>query len=465
MELEKIKLTKLFGIFDHEITIKDGGITLVLGENGLGKTVILKMLKIIFDGDYVELKNYDFERLDIVFKDFKFSFFGSISSEDDRLIVRKYKGNTKQEELDFLKPKEFENYSQPRLFEDESNFFDNDFIIHRKVNPEIEYIIDKYLGRHVSRMGRNEWLEHRTGRTLSTGIIMNKYGASLPKRFRMMVNYTPAWLEEFSSRLKIYLIETQRLKTNKSSENYQDAVIELSKELSQTVKGLLASANEYAAQLDRSYPNRLLTQISALETITDEELKTKLTSLENRRKRLTEVGLVDSFDDEIQIESDKKNVAKQQQELINNVLLVYIEDSNNKLGTYDDLANKLEVFISILNKRLNVKYVQIDKEKGLKIIPEKDRLVKNKREIPLNGLSSGEQHMIILFYNLLFKCKDNPLILIDEPEISLHITWQNEFINDLIHIKNVNPFEAIIATHSPDIINDNWDLTVELLEK
>jgi predicted ATP-binding protein involved in virulence len=53
------------------------------------------------------------------------------------------------------------------------------------------------------------------------------------------------------------------------------------------------------------------------------------------------------------------------------------------------------------------------------------------KQIPLTRLSSGEQHELVLFYELLFKIQPNSLILIDEPEISLHISWLNKFIKDL----------------------------------
>jgi len=54
------------------------------------------------------------------------------------------------------------------------------------------------------------------------------------------------------------------------------------------------------------------------------------------------------------------------------------------------------------------------------------------------------------------------MIIIEEPELSLHISWQNKFINDLKDVTAMNSVSIIIATHSPDIINDNWDLKIEL---
>jgi predicted ATP-binding protein involved in virulence len=63
---------------------------------------------------------------------------------------------------------------------------------------------------------------------------------------------------------------------------------------------------------------------------------------------------------------------------------------------------------------------------------------------------------------LLFKVEPDSLILIDEPELSLHIAWQERFLKGLQEIIKLTPKDFLIATHSPDIISDRWDLTVEL---
>lgn len=44
-----------------------------------------------------------------------------------------------------------------------------------------------------------------------------------------------------------------------------------------------------------------------------------------------------------------------------------------------------------------------------------------KNEIPIEHLSSGEKNDFVLFYELIFKCDSKSLILVDEPEISLHV--------------------------------------------
>ena len=54
------------------------------------------------------------------------------------------------------------------------------------------------------------------------------------------------------------------------------------------------------------------------------------------------------------------------------------------------------------------------------------------------------------------------MVLIDEPEISLHIIWQEELLGDLSEIAQMNGLNILMATHSPQVISDRWDLAVEL---
>ena len=70
----------------------------------------------------------------------------------------------------------------------------------------------------------------------------------------------------------------------------------------------------------------------------------------------------------------------------------------------------------------------------------------------------------VLLYELLFKVEPGALVLIDEPEISLHVAWQKEFLKDILSVIAVQRINVILATHSPQIINDRWDLTVDLEE-
>lgn len=87
------------------------------------------------------------------------------------------------------------------------------------------------------------------------------------------------------------------------------------------------------------------------------------------------------------------------------------------------------------------------------------------RDLTVDELSSGERQLIILFANVIFdkyklSTTKNEIMIIDEPEISLHIRWQEKFIDCLYEASEKTQF--IIATHSPDIIGDYKLNTIKL---
>ncbi|WP_312057866.1 AAA family ATPase [Acinetobacter courvalinii] len=89
-------------------------------------------------------------------------------------------------------------------------------------------------------------------------------------------------------------------------------------------------------------------------------------------------------------------------------------------------------------------------------------------KISLRRASSGEQCMISLILGIAGHITNNSLIFIDEPEISLHPKWQEEFMPLLIEIfKAYKGCHFLIATHSPQIIsqlNDNNCFITSLTE-
>jgi len=70
-----------------------------------------------------------------------------------------------------------------------------------------------------------------------------------------------------------------------------------------------------------------------------------------------------------------------------------------------------------------------------------------------------------MLFKLIFETPPSSLVLIDEPEISLHVLWQLEFMPDLFEIQEANRFQAIIATHSPQIFQGVEHLIVDLADQ
>jgi ABC-type cobalamin/Fe3+-siderophores transport system ATPase subunit len=77
-------------------------------------------------------------------------------------------------------------------------------------------------------------------------------------------------------------------------------------------------------------------------------------------------------------------------------------------------------------------------------------------ETPLTPyqLSSGEKQILVILLTVLVQDNQPAVLIMDEPEISLHIDWQEKLIG---YIRELNPnVQVIIATHSPGIIIDGW---------
>ncbi len=88
---------------------------------------------------------------------------------------------------------------------------------------------------------------------------------------------------------------------------------------------------------------------------------------------------------------------------------------------------------------------------------------KNGKEFDINNLSTGEKTLLSKVLYLYFKDIKNQIILIDEPELSLHPAWQNRVLKLYENFAKENNCQIIIATHSPHIIYSAKNEYIRLL--
>ena len=69
-------------------------------------------------------------------------------------------------------------------------------------------------------------------------------------------------------------------------------------------------------------------------------------------------------------------------------------------------------------------------------------------------LSSGEKQMLAILLTVLVEDQQNYVLFMDEPEVSMHIEWQQRLI-DLILQLNPN-VQIILTTHSPAVVMNGW---------
>ena len=76
-------------------------------------------------------------------------------------------------------------------------------------------------------------------------------------------------------------------------------------------------------------------------------------------------------------------------------------------------------------------------------------------------LSSGEKQILVIMLTVLVENGEHCALIMDEPEISLHIEWQQRLIS---LIRELNPnVQIILSTHSPAVIMDGWlDIVTEV---
>jgi hypothetical protein len=100
------------------------------------------------------------------------------------------------------------------------------------------------------------------------------------------------------------------------------------------------------------------------------------------------------------------------------------------------VAERINLFSKIISDHFSYKSMTISKEKGFTFRTHKENL------LDPSSLSSGEQHELVLLYELLFKIKSNSLVLIDEPELSLHIC--NSLQNKQHVVTNFKPTPSFV---------------------
>jgi hypothetical protein len=271
------------------------------------------------------------------------------------------------------------------------------------------------------------------------------------------------WLIKLRDCIPVYFIESQRLVNVSLAQSLLTlpSIFACSNDLANRMQDNLTNYAKLSQSLDRTFPARVIDRQKSLDlpSLTEEQVFQKLDKLEQTRSHLVEIGLLDK-DNDLDIEIHPHTI----DEGVKNTLLVYIQDMEQKLSVFNEIRQKINVFRKITNSKLMDSYKQIvfDKNKGFTFTTHSNSLLTNTEKIFPTDLSSGEQHEIVLLYELLFKVEPNTLVLIDEPEISLHVGWQVDFLKDLQEITKLVDIDILIATHSPDIIHDRWDLTVEL---
>ena len=432
----KIEVHGLLFKYNHTIRFEDDdSFVIVFGPNGVGKTKFLEIAEALSNFDWRQLQNVPFD-------DARISYFDGTYLEVQRNQIQKRLGERPSYSLNFLL--KLRGVRKP---------------IEWKIDPLKQLMFDDWITRQTPyvQISNRLWRDPSDGEEVSVEELEQRYlGRMQLLNMRGKSNPMPVEMEEFRNQVNTHLIETQRLRIennespnlrntrNKSSKS-ETTIVEYAIVIKRVLQNVLTENSRLSQDLDRTFPYRMLNRDS-LTRVNEGEIRSKYARQAEIRLRLNEIGL-------IELESEN-NLPQQDLDAFEiSILNLHLRDVEQKLGTFDNVLKKINLFEKLVNARLIGKTLKINAAQG--IVVYRDEL--NADPLSLDSLSSGEQHEIILMFDLLFNVAEGGLVLIDEPEISLHASWQLKFIDDVQEIARLSKFQFIVATHSPQIINSRWD--------
>ena len=420
LKLVGVDVEGLFGIYDHQLDLNvDDRVTILHGPNGVGKTTVLKMIDALM-GNRLE-------------------YFGAVPFSRFRL-----------------------RFADGRSLE---------------LGPDRERnSLEICLAGHGSRTTDTVDLSGRGGSgSIAKGMPdsdRNADGAgslfNLARYFRdgtaTATLEGPPWLGEFIAQGSVHLIDTHRLERRgrrddqtappsliglASETNSEPSVLECGRGLQARLDAAMADYGRVSQALDQAFPRQLISAASE-PALAREELGGRLAEVRRLTDELFSLGILNE-----PVGHEIVDEVQHTDETVSQVMTLYVKNAEEKLAVLNDLAGRVRSLIDGVNTKFKHKQLRLDRKKGL--VAEGDA-----GPLALDSLSSGEQHEIVLHYNLLFMVQPNTVVLIDEPEISLHVAWQEKFLRDLLAMAELSRFDALVATHSPYIAGERTDLMVAL---
>ena len=402
-------------------------VNVIIGPNASGKTTLINILFDSLSGNIPRLCRTDFSKVLIKLKSFEGRQQKTLrltrGDEDLSIIIGKAK---------FLFPLE------PFIeFDDEFDF---------------SYPPSKFLRRqHLLR-------RH------SLGEVKERLQQLVPAVWLPVSRRLPIAEEEALERRRLH---------QKPLESVDESLADLIDSLQQYRLGLNAELSELRREFQRHALENILYDKQHDESLL--EPRSFVSQSEDDKKALlkafSDVGLVDKkMEAKINQHFAAANEASKKLKSLDGQIdmrTVFIIPLINRTRTIVGFAQKLENqreelfsalhrFEKIVDSFLNEKTIKVSDKGELKIFPQ------DKEAIPIEWrhLSSGEKQILILLTQALLSEKTPTVFVVDEPELSLHVDWQEKLLRSLTQLAGRCQF--IAATHSPDIVSGYGDKVIDL---
>lgn len=487
--LERIVIKGLHGIYDYDIELA-GDLTFLHSPNGVGKTTIFKLLTEVSgsgDGRYEYLLNIQFSEIVLVYSDgWKLRTLRhekeTDSAEPDRSRLRGIENGRPNPSPRGVKAKEIS--LEFTLLEAKGK------LITRAEFSTLQE--DEYDAG--SQIFDEPYWKNRRSRLLEDRALKKAYGedaafdavSSKPYFWRKDGEERPVWEWLYKARNspqvkiihdtiagrygKIFFLGSERLSGKKRSrslasasirharreeeEGYEEKQIEKqSRSVADRITRITAEIGANAMNLGSGFVRQTLKMISKNVHLSREEVKSKAARLQQLNKKVSSVLPLG----EPLTVADAENFEGLKDGAVELVFLDLIYDHlNRRYEPLEDFFKKEEQLTRMLDERFaSGKKFQIGRD-GFEII------LAHGQKIGLDRLSSGEEHQVVTLYWLLFEVEPRSIVLIDEPEISLHPSLQRLFAGDMETAIASQQLQVIAATHSPEIVGRRKDCAVKV---
>ncbi len=438
MKTNKIKSFSVYGLFgtdDVHIPFNDD-VKILIGENGLGKTHILNIFYFTLTKNFYRLQEFSFERLVLEFNDL------NVVELSKEMISMFYNDIFKNSIIDeFIKENGFAQFEKLR-----NKFYSSRKNGRSKFEEELEFNprFRNYKFRRVIRALEDLEMDKDFYRTnLFTQEFENKITTSLESNDIM---YFPTYRRVEEDLHNLGYDEDEILSHENNliqfgMDDVQNRFNEIESTIDKSIKdGFSNFSTELVNQFFKDEGAEHSQDKDFLENIDENDIEILLSRIGDK--------ISDIKKDSIKEIVLNKGTTQSKDPSLNLLLRKLIENYSSQ----KELDNSVKSFRDICNKYLVNKKVFYD-ESAIKIYIKSDRNILEP-EIKLNMLSSGEKQIISMFAKIYLSHKDKRfIVLFDEPELSLSMTWQKQLLPDILNSKKCDFLLAV--THSPFIFDEN----------